>query len=71
MNQPSQESSYYKKKIECIREWRNKRLQDTDYVVLSDVSISEERLTIMKLYRQELRDFVNKIIFQCNCIIFT
>ncbi len=55
-------SSYYKKKIEFIRECRNKRLQESDYVVLSDVSISEEILTIMKAYRQELRDFVNKIV---------
>ena len=41
---------------------RNKKLQETDYVVLSDVVISEDRLTVIKNYRQELRDFINKIM---------
>ena len=57
-----EESSYHKKKIECIRKLRNEKLQETDYVVLSDVLISEDRLTVIKNYRQELRDFVNKIM---------
>ena len=57
-----EESPYHKKKLECIRKWRNEKLQETDYVVLSDVKISEERLTVIKNYRQELRDFVNKIM---------
>ena len=57
-----EESPYHKKKLECIRKWRNEKLQETDYVVLSDVKISEEKLTEMKNYRQELRDFVNKIM---------
>ena len=57
-----EESPYHKKKLECIRKCRNEKLQETDYVVLSDVKISEEKLTEMKNYRQELRDFVNKIM---------
>ena len=41
---------------------RLQKLQETDYVVLSDVVISEDRLTVIKNYRQELRDFINKIM---------
>lgn len=38
--------------LELLREERNRRLAETDYLALSDATLSEE----MRLYRQQLRD---------------
>ena len=62
MNQPHRESNYFKKKIECIRKYRNQKLQETDYIMFSDVSVNEDKKNKMLTYRQELRDIVNKIL---------
>lgn len=62
MEQLFEESGYHKRKLQYIRKWRNEKLLETDYAVLSDVVISEERLAVILKYRQELRDFVNKIV---------
>ena len=56
------EGGYIKKKIECIRKYRNQKLQETDYIMLSDVSVNEEKKNKIITYRQELRDIVNKIL---------
>ena len=52
---------YFKKYADAIRKRRNKMLQETDYMVLVDSSLGETSLSNIKIYRQELRDFMNKL----------
>ena len=40
-----------------LRERRNELLKETDYYVLPDFVIDENKLNAIKLYRQELRDW--------------
>ena len=40
-----------------IRKERNKRLAETDYLLMIDYPISEDKLVEVKEYRQALRDF--------------
>lgn len=42
--------------LDEVREERNKRLSQTDYVHLPDVSVSEEHKAAVLVYRQQLRD---------------
>ena len=42
-----------------IRNTRNAYLQLTDKYLLPDYPITPENLEIIKLYRQELRDYIN------------
>lgn len=42
---------------EELRKDRNEALGQTDWCVLSDVSLSESTLAVVILYRQALRDF--------------
>jgi hypothetical protein len=42
-----------------LRNTRNSLLQSTDKYLIPDYPISPENLEIIKLYRQELRDFIN------------
>ena len=63
---------YFKEYDNVIREKRNELLQKTDYLMLPDCNIDEEYLNKVKLYRQELRDFMNKLSndeIQCNIIL--
>ena len=55
---------YYKRKVEEIRLKRNTMLQKTDYLLLPDSKIynDEIKLNKVKTYRQELRDFMNKLM---------
>lgn len=55
---------YYKRKVEEIRLKRNTMLQKTDYLLLPDSKIynDEVELNKVKTYRQELRDFPNKLM---------
>ena len=55
---------YYKKKVEEIRVKRDTMLLKTDYLLLPDSSIynDEIKLNKVKTYRQELRDFMNKLM---------
>ncbi len=42
---------------ENLRKDRNEALEQTDWCVLADVSLSEPTLAVVMLYRQALRDF--------------
>ena len=62
---------YYPRKIECLRERRNELLKETDFYLLQDVVIDENKLNKIKKYRQELRDFINRLLndeIKCNLI---
>ena len=62
---------FIKKCIDQIRITRNQCLSKTDYMMLNDVEIDEVKLNAVKLYRQELRDFVNKLMNdEIQCDIF-
>ena len=43
-----------------LRNTRNSLLQLTDKYLIPDYPITPENLEIIKLYRQELRDYINK-----------
>ena len=46
-------------------------LKETDFYLLPDVVIDENKLNAIKIYRQELRDFINKLLndeIKCNLI---
>ena len=46
-------------------------LQETDYMVLVDSSLDETLLSNIKIYRQDLRDFMNKLSNdEIECDIF-
>jgi hypothetical protein len=54
-----------------LRERRNEFLKATNYYLLPDVVIDENELNTIKIYRQELRDFINKLLndeIECNLI---
>ena len=46
--------------LKRARNIRNELLNRTDRYILSDYPISDEQQMIIKNYRQELRDFINK-----------
>ena len=43
--------------VEELRQERNTALRETDWCLLSDVSIGKATLLVVLLYRQALRDF--------------
>ncbi len=45
--------------LKRARNIRNELLNRTDRYLLVDFPISDEQLEIIKLYRQELRDYIN------------
>jgi hypothetical protein len=47
---------FKQKFIDEVREERNKRLAETDYIHMPDVNLTEEYKTAMNTYRQQLRD---------------
>ena len=53
---------YHPRKIEYLRERRNELLKATDYYLLLDVVIDENKLNAVKIYRQVFRDFMNKLL---------
>ena len=64
-------SNPYPRKIQYLRERRNELLQATDFYLLPDVVIDENKFNAIKIYRQELRDFVNRLLndeINCNLI---
>lgn len=64
-------SPFYPRKIQYLREKRNELLKETDFYLLPDVVIDENKLNAIKIYRQELRDFINKLLndeIKCNLI---
>jgi hypothetical protein len=51
-------------------EREKKRMIKSDYLV-TDILIGENKLNAIKLHRQELRDFINKLVndeIECNLI---
>ena len=54
--------NYTKRKVEYLRQERNKLLLNTDWIFLPIVGIDENKLNAIKQYRQELRDFINKLL---------
>ncbi len=63
---------YLKKYDDAIRKRRNKLLQETDYMLLVDSSLDETSLSNIKIYRQELRDFMNRLVndeIECNIFL--
>ena len=64
-------SPFYPRKIQYLREKRNELLKETDFYLLPDVGVSEDKLNKVKIYRQELRDFINRLLndeIKCNLI---
>ena len=51
-----------KVRIDEIRTIRNKLLKVSDYYLLPDISLEENELNEIKVYRQHLRDFMNKLM---------
>ena len=63
---------FFKKYDDSIRKRRNEMLQETDYMLLVDSSLDETSLSNMKKYRQELREFMNKLAngeIECNIFL--
>jgi len=62
---------FFKKYTDAIRKRRNEMLQETDYMLLVDSSLDETSLSNIKIYRQELRDFMNRLqADEIECNIF-
>ena len=57
-----EKSVTFKARIDQIRVMRNKLLKETDYYLLPDITIEENKLKEMKEYRQQLREFMNKLM---------
>ena len=57
-----EKSVTFKACIDEIRTMRNKLLKDSDYYLLPDITIEENKLKEMKEYRQQLREFMNKLM---------
>ena len=57
-----EKSITFKVRIDEIRSMRNKLLKETDYYLLPDITIEENKLKEMKEYRQQLREFMNKLM---------
>ena len=61
----------FKKHADAVRKRRNEMLQETDYMVLVDSSLDETLLSNIKIHRQDLRDFMNKLSNdEIECDIF-
>ena len=57
-----EKSVTFKARIDQIRVMRNKLLKETDYYLLPDITIEENKLQEIKEYRQQLREFMNKLM---------
>jgi len=66
-----EKSITFKIRIDEIRTMRNKLLKDSDYYLLPDITIEENKLKEIKEYRQQLREFMNKLMNdEITCNIF-
>lgn len=66
-----EKSITFKIRIDEIRTMRNKLLKDSDYYLLPDIPIEENKLKEIKEYRQQLREFMNKLMNdEITCNIF-
>ena len=52
----------FRTRIEEIRTIRNKLLKESDYYLLPDIGLTDQKLNDVKVYRKELRDFMNKLM---------
>jgi uncharacterized FlgJ-related protein len=60
---------FFKKCADAIRKRRNKLLQETDYMMLKDSNLDDISFSNLIIYRQELRDFMNRLAndeIECN-----
>ena len=58
-------------RVDEIRTMRNKLSKDSDYCLLPDIIIEENKLNEIKVNRQQLRDFMNKLMKnEITCNIF-
>ena len=67
-----EKSITFKVRIDEIRTLRNKLLKDTDYYLLPDMTIEEKKLKEIKEYRQQLREFMNRLMndeIPCNMFL--
>ena len=48
---------------------RNKLLNETDKYLISDYPFTSNNLILIKQYRQELRDYMDRIYFSSNIIL--
>jgi len=53
---------------DLIREKRNSLLKKTDYLMMSDYPIESEKLAVITMYRQALRDITKQIDFPTQII---
>jgi len=63
---------FFKKYADVINKRRHEMLQETDYMLLVDCSLDETSLYNMKIYCQELRDFMNRLSndeIECNIFL--
>jgi len=66
-----EKSITFKVRIDEIRTMRNKLSKDSDYCLLPDIIIEENKLNEIKVNRQQLRDFMNKLMKnEITCNIF-
>jgi len=54
------------RRMKLVREERNKRLQQSDWTVLPDVTMSEDKKNQWLAYRQALRDLPSTVGDPCN-----
>jgi len=62
----------FKLRVEEIRNIRNKRISETDFYLFPDIVIDENKLNTIKEYRQNLRDFMNRLMndeIPCNMFL--
>ena len=57
-----EKSVSFKVRIDQIRVMRNKLLKETDYYLLPDIGLTDQKLNDIKVYRKELREFMNKLM---------
>ncbi len=57
-----EKSVTFKVRIYEIRTIRNKLLKDSDYYLLPDISLEENKLNEIKVFKQHLRDFMYKLM---------
>ena len=62
MKDGCEKSITFKVRIDEIRTIRNKLLKESDYYLLPDIGLTDQKLNDVKVYRKELRDFMNKLM---------
>jgi hypothetical protein len=55
-------------RMKVVRDERNTRLQQSDWTMLSDVSLPEQKKQEWVAYRQALRDLPSLVVDPCNVV---